>query len=474
MLLQDSSAVFAIYMFGYATYLLFGGIIAIWNLYKNRLRERMSNELNHTYYFPVSILVPAFNEEKTILTTISNLLKLDYKIFEIVIIDDGSTDNTAKRVVDTYNLHKNDMPVRLQVPCKEITETYSGNIGNRSLVMIKKINGGCKADAINAGINISKYPYFVSMDADEVLQADALKYSAKLFLENDHTIGVGGLIGIANGVKFERAFPVHIRMTRNHVVNMQILEYYRSFMASRVFNDTFNGNLNISGGYGLFKKESVILVGGYDPDSVGEDMDLVLRLHIYYRSHHIPYLMKYTSDAVCWTQAPFTIRDLKKQRARWQRGMIQCMWKHKVLFFNPKYGVLSFVPFTYYLLYELLAPFFELAGFLVILASFLMRCLNIRFAITISLLYLGFSVLQTLLFFISKYFMREDKYYKGDFGWCIYMCLADVIFFRPLLFFVRIGAFLDYKKNLHSWHHLEREDLKAKEEPDSELAYEQK
>jgi cellulose synthase/poly-beta-1,6-N-acetylglucosamine synthase-like glycosyltransferase len=297
------------------------------------------------------------------------------------------------------------------------------------------------------------------MDADEILQADALKYSARLFLENDNVIAVGGLIRIANGVKFEHAIPVEMRMSRNCVVSMQILEYNRSFMASRVFQDTFNGNLNISGGYGLFNKKSAILVGGYDPDAVGEDMDLVLKLHVYYRLHNMPYSIKYTSDAVCWTQAPFTVKDLWKQRARWQRGLIQCMWKHKVLFLNPRYGLVSLVSFMYYFLYELLAPFIELLGTVVILTTFIMGSLNIRFAIIITLLYTCFSILQTLLFYLSKYFLRGDKYYKGDFCWCIFMCFADVVFFRPILFIVRISAFLDYKKKLHSWSQLERENM---------------
>ena len=463
-LLKDSSILFAIYMFGYATYIILGGTVAIWNLYRNRLRERMENKLDHDFYFPVSILVPAFNEEKTIISTINNLLDLDYKIFEIIVIDDGSTDNTAQQVIKTYNLQKNDRPIRLQVPCKEIKEVYSGDIGNRFIVMIRKQNGGCKADAINAGINISQYPYFVAMDADEILQSDALKYSAKFFLESDDVIAVGGLIRIANGVKFEHAMPVDMRINRSHVVSMQTLEYYRSFMASRVFQDTFNGNLNISGGYGLFKKQSVILVGGYDTDSVGEDMDLVLALHDYYRSHKIPYSMKYSSDAICWTQAPFTIKDLQKQRVRWQRGLIQCMWKHKVLFLNPKYGIVSLLSFTYYFLYELIAPFMELTGFIVILAAVITGCLNIQFAILITLLYLGFSMLQTILFYVSKCFLRGDRYYKGDFWWCVYMCFEDIIYFRPILFFVRLSAFIGYKKNLHSWHKLEREEFGGEQE----------
>lgn len=450
---------FAIHMFGYATYILAGTFVSVWVLYRQRLRERMRNEIHHDFYFPVSILVPAFNEEKTIVTTVNNLLYQDYKKYEIIIIDDGSTDNTANLVIDTYNLQKSEMPIRRQVPCKNIKELYHGDVKGKSVVLIRKENGGNKADAINAGINVSQYPYFVSMDADEVLQANALKYSARLFLENDNVIAVGGLIRIANGIKFENAMPLETKISRNHVVSMQIIEYNRAFMASRIFQNTFNGNLNISGGYGLFKKKAVIEVGGYDTKSVGEDMDLVLKLHIYFRSKNIPYSMKYTSDAVCWTQAPPTLKDLRKQRSRWQRGLIQAMWKHRVLFLNLKHGVVSLVSFMHYFFYELMAPIIELLGVLVIGVALFLNVLNIKFAILIALLYTSFSLLQTILFYMSKYFLRGDKYYKGDFLWFLYMCFADVIFFRPLLFIVRLSVFIGYKKNLHNWNKIERESM---------------
>lgn len=169
--------------------------------------------------------------------------------------------------------------------------------------------------------------------------------------------------------------------------------------------------------------------------------------------------MKYSSDAVCWTQAPFKLKDLWKQRARWQRGLIQCMWKHKVLFSNPKYGVVSLVSFMYYFLYELISPFVELLGFTAILVAFIFGKLNIGFALLITLLYTCFCMLQTILFYMSKYFLRGDKYYKGDFGYCVYMCFVELLFFRPLQFIVRISSFLVYKKKLHSWNKLERETL---------------
>lgn len=448
---------FSIYMLGYATFIMVGNIAALWNLYRNHLRRKMHSQLNHQFYFPVSILVPAFNENQTVLSTIDSLLHLEYEIFEIVVIDDGSTDNTAQKVIETYDMKKRQAPIRIQIASEEIKEVYEVTIGKRTITLIRKVNGGNKADAVNAGINVAAYPYFVCMDGDEILQADALKNSAKLFLEEEDVIAVGGLINISNGVVFKDAMPVETRMSKNLVVSMQSLEYNRAFMASRIFSDTFNGNLNVSGGYGLFKKQPVIEIGGYDSNSVGEDMDLVMRLHNHHLSQKKAYSIKYAPDAVCWTQAPFTLKDLAKQRTRWHRGLIQSMWEHRKFFLNPKYGAVSLVSFMYYFFYELLAPFVELIGVLVIAFALFTQSLNTQFAILIAVLYAFFSVLQTLIFYMSRYLLQDYAYYKGDFTWAIFNCIADLFFFRPYLFFVRIYATFTYRKHLHSWSEIQRE-----------------
>ncbi|XKH50511.1 glycosyltransferase [Chryseomicrobium palamuruense] len=452
---------FASYMIGYAVFLTVGGLISILRLRKNRIKQRMENELNHNFYFPISVLVPAFNESQTILTTVKNLLDMDYKLFEVVVIDDGSTDETAQLVIEQFNLTRDNKPIRLQVPCKSILEVHTGKFNNIPIILVRKTNGGNKADAVNAGINVSNYPYFVSMDADEVLQADALKFSARLFLEDDKVIAVGGQIGIANGVEFENAMPVKTRMSRNPIVSMQVLEYIRAFIASRIFNDTFNGNLNVSGGYGLFKKASVIAIGGYDTKSIGEDMDLVMRLHLHFQDNDIPYSIKYTSDAVCWTQAPFTMRDLWKQRARWHRGLIQCMWNYRTMFFNRKYKSVSLVSYTYYFFYELMAPIFELLGILVIILAVATDRLNVTSAILIASLYILFNILQTILFYTSKSLLRGDKVNREDLLWTFFMTLCEILILRPVLFGVRLYATFTYKRKLHSWSSIKREKIEA-------------
>lgn len=452
---------FTAYLIGYTSYITIGGMVSLRKLRENRLRERMENELDHAFFFPVSILVPAFNEGSTILTTVNHLLKMDYKLFEIVVVDDGSTDATAQRMIETFNMKRDHRPVRLQVPSNDILEVYMGEQNKIPIVLVRKVNGGNKADAVNAGINVSRYPYFVSMDADEVLQADALKNATKFFLESDKVIAVGGQIRLANGVKFKNAMPVETRMSRNPIVSIQTLEYIRAFITARIFHDTFNGNLNISGGFGLFKKEAVITVGGYDPNSVGEDMDLVLKLHTYYRKNKFPYSIKYTPEAICWTQAPFTLNSLGRQRARWHRGLIQCMWNYRTLFMNPKYKSLSLFSYSYYFLYELMAPFVELLGVVVIAVALTFSRLNIPFAILLALLYLSFCVLQTIVLYMSKTLQREDKIYARDVLWTILMAFAEVLVYRPILFFIRLYATLTYVNKLHSWSAIEREDLET-------------
>lgn len=191
LLFQISEKFFLGYLIFYITYILIGNIMAMVKLYKRRLTKVLMNQLYHDYYYPVSIVVTAFNESETIITTIDNLLHLDYKIYEIIVVDDGSTDDTAQKVIDRFNMVKNDVSIRLQVPTQPIESVYEISKGGKTIKLIRKVNGGNKADVVNAGINASEYPYFVSMDADEVLQADALKNAIQLFFENDRTVAVG-------------------------------------------------------------------------------------------------------------------------------------------------------------------------------------------------------------------------------------------------------------------------------------------
>ena len=254
------------------------------------------------------------------------------------------------------------------------------------LTLIRKKNGG-KADALNMGINAAKYPYFICMDADSVLQSDSLQKIVRPVLEHNDVVAVGGAVRPSNGVEIENGRVVRYRLPRNLLACMQVLEYDRSFLAARILFDKFNGSIIISGAFGLFKKDVVIAAGGYDNTTMGEDMELVVKLHVYCREHGRKYRIKYATDAICWSQAPERLGDLKKQRRRWHIGLFQSMTKHRRILANPKYGMVGFISYIYFLLYELLSPYIEVFGVLTMVLAFFVDLINVPFMILFFLIY---------------------------------------------------------------------------------------
>lgn len=230
-------------------------------------------------------------------------------------------------------------------------------------------------------------------------------------------------------------------------------------MGPRIFSDMFNGNLNISGGFGLFKKEAVEEIGGYDGQSVGEDMDLVLRLHKAYLSTGRPYKMRYSPYAVCWTQAPMTLKDLGRQRARWHRGLIQSMWAHREFFLNFRYGAVSLISFMYYFLYEFLSPLIEVLGFFIIILALLTQSLNFPVVAALTATYITFNILSNLTLYVSNFLLGEFDQRIGNSWKVVWISLMEALFFKPYLFLVRVYATLTYRSRLHSWSKIERESF---------------
>ena len=258
---------FIVYLIGYASFLFLSVLTGSLELYRQKKMNRLKNELDEDYYIPVSILVPAHNEEVTVVDTVRSLLGLDYPLYEIIIVDDGSNDRTAQNLIDAFDMLEIAPPIRRQIFCQRQRAVYETQEGNVSLTLIVKENGG-KADALNMGINAAHYPYFICMDADSVLQTDSLREIVKPVLENDHVVACGGLVRISNSAKLKGGRLVKYRMPWNPIVGMQIMEYDRSFLASRLMMNQFNGNLIISGAFGLFQKKAVISAGGYDASTM--------------------------------------------------------------------------------------------------------------------------------------------------------------------------------------------------------------
>lgn len=291
---------FVLYLVGYASFLLLSVTVGSSELWDARRRGKLKNELKKDYYLPVTIVVPAHNESVTIEATVRSLLALKYSLYEIIVVDDGSTDETMDVMVQAFSMQQIARPIQRQLKCQPEEAVFETRSYKVPVTLIRKKNGG-KADALNMGINAARYPYFICMDADSVLQYDSLEKVVRPMLEDDNVIAVGGTVRPCNGAQIKDGHLVKYGMPRKLLACMQVLEYDRSFLASRILFDKFNGSIIISGAFGLFRKSMVINVGGYDTGSLGEDMELIVKLHVFCREHDIPYRIRYASDAICWT-----------------------------------------------------------------------------------------------------------------------------------------------------------------------------
>lgn len=449
---------FVLYLIGYSTFLFFSVVIGATTLYNKKMQDRLMNKFTDNYYVPITIVVPAYNEEVTVVQTVKSLLSLDYKLYEIVVVDDGSKDATSQMLIDAYNMHPVRRPIRRSIECQTEEFIYESDEQKVPLTLIRKKNGG-KADALNMGINASKYPYFICMDADSVLQYDSLKKLVVPVLEEENVVAVGGTVRPSNDVELFEGKVKKYRLPKNILACMQLLEYDRSFLASRILFDKFNGSLIISGAFGMFKKETVIAAGGYDHGTMGEDMELVVKLHSYCLTNKIPYSIKYATDAVCWTQVPEKLGDLKKQRKRWHLGLFQTMWKHRRMMANPKYGAVGSVSYMYFLLYELLSPFIEVFGVITMVFAYSVDLLNLPFMLLFMLIYASYNSILTLTAFFSRIQTIDLTVKFSDCMKAIMLCFFEVTTLRFIMAFVRLTAFKGYKKKRLDWGRIERKKM---------------
>ncbi|MDO4316348.1 MAG: glycosyltransferase family 2 protein [Oscillospiraceae bacterium] len=452
---------FILYLIGYSTFLFLAVVVGASTLYRTRQQIMLKNVLEQNYYVPVSIIVPAYNEELTVVETVRSLLALDYNVYEIIVVDDGSKDDTARTLIDAFGMHAIRRPIRRQVACQPEEFVYTALDQKVPLTLIRKQNGG-KADALNMGINAAQFPYFICIDADSVLQYDSLREIVRPVLEDDNVVAVGGSVRPCNGVELENGRVKRYRLPRNLLACMQVLEYDRSFLAARILFDKFNGSLIISGAFGLFKKDAVVACGGYDRTTMGEDMELVVKLHEYCVSNDLPYRIRYATGAICWTQVPERLRDLCTQRRRWHLGLFQSMSRHKGLFANLKYGPVSLISYLYFLLYELLSPYIELFGVLTVLLAFWVDLINVPFMILFYVIYAVFGSVLSLTAFFSRIQTIDLKISFSDGVKAVLLCLFEVTCLRFVLAFVRATAFRGYRKKKLQWGQIERRKIQLK------------
>ena len=308
----------------------------------------------------VSIVVPAYNERTGIVDTVRSLLMLNYPQFEVIVVNDGSTDDTLTVLRETFGL--------VEAPCNHASEVATQpvraiyrSLAIREIVVIDKANGG-KADATNAGLNAAQFPLMCLIDADSVLEEHALTRAVLPFLENSTTVAVGGIVRIGNGCVIDQGRVTDVRAPRGLLARFQIIEYLRSFLAARVTQSAMNSLLIVSGAFGVFRRDIVIAAGGWRTDTVGEDMEIIVRLHRFCRENDRPYRVVFQPDPVVWTEAPETLAVLSRQRNRWQRGTLQVLGAHSAMFGSPRYGRIGLLALPYYAIFEGIGPDRRIGG----------------------------------------------------------------------------------------------------------------
>jgi len=330
--------------------------------------------LEREVFKPVSILVPAYNEEKSIVASVRSFLKLHYPRFEVVVVSDGSTDATLERLIDAFALVEDPRVWSRRLPTEPIRRVLR-SLRHPNLVVVDKENGG-KSDALNAAIDLARYPLIAPVDADSVLDAQAILRASRLFVEDDSVIAVGGTIRPLNGAVVEGGRPTELRMPRGWLERLQIVEYARAFFLGRAGWTRFGTVLIISGAFGLFRRDAVVRAGGFWRGTVGEDMELVMRLHREHIRAGLPHRVVFSPDPICWTEVPSDLGTLRRQRNRWHRGLWTNLWRHRSMLLNPRYGRVGMVAVPYFWLFEALAPVIEVTGFLVFVAALLLGALE--------------------------------------------------------------------------------------------------
>jgi cellulose synthase/poly-beta-1,6-N-acetylglucosamine synthase-like glycosyltransferase len=414
---------------------------------------------------PITLLVPAHNEEKSIRVSIRSLLELDYPELEVIVINDGSKDRTLQELQDEFKLRPIRMVYVQEIPSAEIRGLYRSDVDPRLLV-IDKESAGSKADAVNAGLNAAMSPYVCIVDSDSMLERDSLlRIMVPVLADPKRVVGVGGIIRILNGSEIRGGQLIRVRLPRKSIEIIQVVEYLRAFLIGREAWAQGNMMLIISGAFGLFRTDLVRAIGGYRAKAIGEDLDLVTRLHRYLLEKKQEYRIQFVPDPVCWTEAPSDLKSLGRQRARWHKGLFDTLRPNIDMLFRPRYGRVGALALPYLWIYELFAPVIELGGIVTIVVAAVLGDLSRDFFIQFMIFGYAFATIISI-----GAVLQEELTYKRYSDWqdvarLVTYCFFEHFPYRQLHMFWRLQGLWQYMRGDMSWKPLERKGLQATTAP---------
>lgn len=439
--------------------------------YSSRYKQWSADYIRHMMqsspYVPgISIVAPAYNEERTIIDNVQSLLRMDYPNFEVCIVNDGSKDRTLELLINTFDLVEVPFEYVEKVHCAPFRRLYrSANNKYARLVVVDKVNGGTKADAVNAGLNVITNPYFINTDVDCILSRDALYHCVFPVVSDSTIIAVSGTMSMSNGSTIKDGELVKVRPSSRLLPLFQDLEYKRSFLVGKMGWSKINAMNNVSGGYGLFSTQVVIDAGGYSSTSFAEDMDMITRMVAYCCDFHRPYRVVQIPHNCCWTEGPSTLRMLFRQRIRWGRGLIQLMWEHRRLLFNRKYKRLGLITLPYTFTFEFLAPVIEAGGLVFMVYLAFTGGINWHtFFVTFFAIYTFSFMLSTFVvfydFILGKSYTRTVSYLKLLVG-----SLFEPFIYHPIIVVSSLIGYYNFITGRKAvWKAMERRGVKHAED----------
>ncbi len=410
---------------------------------------------------PITIIAPAHNEEKSIRVAVRNLLDMDYPEFELIVVNDGSSDRTFEEIREEFRLRAVRTVYVAEAASAAVRGLYRSEVDARLLV-IDKEPGGSKADAVNAGLNAATSPYLCVVDSDSLLERDALlRIMLPVLADPKRVVAVGGIIRVLNGSEIERGQLRRVRLPRKAIEAIQVVEYLRAFLIGREAWAQGNMLTIISGAFGVFRTDLVRAIGGYRPQTIGEDFDLVARLHRHLLDKRADYRIHFVPDPMCWTEVPSDLRSLGRQRARWQKGLLDVLWSSRDMLFRPRYGRIGSFALPYLWLFELFAPIVELGGILTIALAAWLGVLSREFFLQFLLFGYAFATVISI-----GSVLQEEVTYKRYNDWrdvarLVSYCFLEHFPYRQLHMIWRVQGLWQYLRGDVNWKPLKRQGLES-------------
>jgi cellulose synthase/poly-beta-1,6-N-acetylglucosamine synthase-like glycosyltransferase len=419
--------------------------------------------LERDVYKPVSILVPAHNEEVSIVASVRSLLALQFPEFEVIVVSDGSEDETMPRLIDAFALAEQPWAARQDLPTAPVRRTFR-SLANPNLIVVDKERGG-KADSLNAGLNLARYPLFAAVDADSMLDGEAILRASRLFVEDETLVAVGGTIRPLNAAVVQDGRITEVKIPKRWLERFQVLEYARAFFTGRAGWSHFKSLLIISGAFGLFRRTAVLEAGGFLKGTVAEDMELVVRLHKHFLRQGKPYNIRFTPDPICWSEVPSDLGTLRRQRNRWHRGLWETLWTHKDMLFNPRYRRLGLVAVPYFWFFEALAPVVEVSGYLLVIGGTIGGFLSPRFAILFVILAILYGMLSSQLAAGIETFLSTRYPRLRDRGVLFLAAFLEFVGYRQFLAVERTVATVQVPFKRGQWGKMHRQGIRGTSAP---------